>query len=87
MTLPLQIVYTKNAAKSQEAMDVPTRKRIKEKIEAVAADPLNPTYSKPLQGSNKRSARVGGFRILLLIQDPNLLVVDIESRGQVYRRV
>ena len=87
MKLPLEIVLTKNAAKSLDALDVPTRKRIKDKIEAVAADPLNPRNSYPLQGTDKRSARVGSYRILLLIQEPNLLVVDIESRGQVYRRI
>jgi mRNA-degrading endonuclease RelE of RelBE toxin-antitoxin system len=86
MTLPLQIVLTKSAAKKIEAVDAPTRKRMKDKIEAVAADPLNPVNSYPLQGTDKRSARVGGFRILLLIEEPNLLVVDIESRGQVYRQ-
>jgi len=88
MKLPLEVVYSKSAAKTLEAMDVPTRRRVKEKIEAVAADPLNPRNSYPLQGTDERSARVGGFRILLLIQDGSTLAVDlIESRGQVYRRV
>ena len=87
MTIPLEIVLTKNAAKRLEALDAPTLRRVMAKIEAVAADPLNPVNSYPLQGTDRRSARVGGFRILLLIQDPNLLVVDIESRGQVYRQV
>jgi mRNA interferase RelE/StbE len=87
MTLPLEIVITKTAAKALDALDAPTRKRVKEKIESVAADPLNPRNSYPLQGTDKRSARVGGYRILLLIRDPNLLIVDIESRGQVYRRI
>jgi len=88
MILPLQIVFNKSAAKILEALDVPTRRRIKEKIQAVAADPLNPVNSKPLQGTNRRSARVGGYRILLLIYEPNTLAVDlIESRGQVYRKI
>ena len=88
MNLPLEVVFNKSAAKSLEALDAPTRKRVKEKIEAVAADPLNPRNSYPLQGTNKRSARVGGYRILLLIQEPNRLAVDIiEPRGQVYRRI
>jgi mRNA-degrading endonuclease RelE of RelBE toxin-antitoxin system len=85
--LPLQIVLTKSAAKSLQALDATTRRRIKEKIESVAADPFNPINSYPLQGTDKRSARVGGYRILLLIQEPNLLVVDIESRGQAYKRL
>jgi len=87
MKPPLEIILTKNALKNLNALDKPTRERVKTKIEAAAADPLNPSNSKPLQGTEKRSARVGGYRILLLIQEPNLLVVDIESRGQVYRRI
>jgi mRNA-degrading endonuclease RelE of RelBE toxin-antitoxin system len=54
----------KNAAKTLAAADVPTRRRLKEKIESVAADPLNPANSKQLQGTHMRSARVGGYRIL-----------------------
>ena len=87
MNLPLEIVLAKSAAKSIESLDGPTRRRVQEKIEAVAADPLNPRNSYPLQATEKRSARVGGYRILLLIKDPILLVVDVEPRGQVYRRI
>jgi mRNA-degrading endonuclease RelE of RelBE toxin-antitoxin system len=87
MTLPLAIILTKSAAKSLQSLDAPTRKRMQDKIESIAADPYNPRNSYPLQGTEKRSARVGGYRILLLIREPNLLVVDIESRGQVYRRI
>jgi mRNA-degrading endonuclease RelE of RelBE toxin-antitoxin system len=87
MTLPLQVVLSKSAAKSLAAFDTPTRRRLNQKIEAAAADPLNPVNSKPLMGSNKRSARVGGYRILFQIEEPYLLVVDIEARGQVYRRL
>jgi mRNA-degrading endonuclease RelE of RelBE toxin-antitoxin system len=87
VTLPLEIVVLKSAAKTLAAVDNPTRQRMREKIESVAADPLNPSNSKPLQGTNKRSARVGGYRILLEIREPNLLVVDIDSRGQIYRRI
>jgi mRNA-degrading endonuclease RelE of RelBE toxin-antitoxin system len=54
MTLPLEIVLTKNAAKRLEALDVPTRRRVMAKIEAVAVDPLNPVNSYPLQGTDRR---------------------------------
>jgi mRNA-degrading endonuclease RelE of RelBE toxin-antitoxin system len=88
MMLPLEIVLSRSAAKSLNSLDAPTRKRIREKLEAVAADPFNPRHSYPLQGTNKRSARVGGYRILFLIQEPNTLAADvIEPRGQVYRRI
>jgi mRNA-degrading endonuclease RelE of RelBE toxin-antitoxin system len=88
MNLPLEVILSKTAAKTLRALDAPTRQRIKDKLEAVAADPLNPCNSYPLQGTDMRSARVGGYRILLLIQEPNRLAVEIiESRGQVYRRI
>jgi mRNA interferase RelE/StbE len=87
MNLPLTVVYTHDAAKTLKRLDVPTRMRMKEKIDAVAANPYDPVNSYPLTGTEKRSARVGGFRIILVIHDPNLLVVDIESRGQVYKRI
>lgn len=57
------------------------------KIEAVAADPFNVALSKAIQASEKRSACVGDYRILLEIKEPNLLVVRIASRGQVYREL
>jgi mRNA-degrading endonuclease RelE of RelBE toxin-antitoxin system len=79
MNLPLEVILSK--------LDAPTRKRIVEKLQSVAADPLDSRNSYPLQGTDKRSARVGGYRILLLICDPVLLITDIESRGQVYSRI
>jgi mRNA-degrading endonuclease RelE of RelBE toxin-antitoxin system len=88
MNLPLEVILSKPAAKILQALDAPTRKRIVNKLQAIAADPLNPCNSYPLQGTDKRSARVGGYRILLLIQEPSRLAVEIiESRGQVYRRI
>jgi mRNA-degrading endonuclease RelE of RelBE toxin-antitoxin system len=50
MKVPLEIVLTKNALKSLNALDAPTRRRVQEKIEAVAADPFNPANSYPLPG-------------------------------------
>jgi mRNA-degrading endonuclease RelE of RelBE toxin-antitoxin system len=85
LTLPLAIEIRKSAKKTLDSLDAPTRRRIKEKIEAVAADPWNPTNSKPLENSLKRSARVGGYRILVEIKDPYLLVSAIGSRNQIYR--
>ena len=60
---------------------------MKQKIEAVAADPFNPINSKPLQGTLKRSARVGDYRILVEIVEPDLLIVSIRPRGDVYREL
>jgi len=85
MNLPLSIQYTKTAAKYLEKMDKVTRQRVQIKISEVASDPENPRHSLPLTATTKRKARVGKYRILLLIADPTLLVVDIDSRGQIYR--
>jgi len=85
--LPLEVVIAKTAAKNLQALDAPTRQRMIDKIDAIAADPFNPSNSYPLQGTYKRSARVGGFRIILAIEENNLLILNIEPRGQVYRRI
>jgi mRNA-degrading endonuclease RelE of RelBE toxin-antitoxin system len=79
--------HHESAAKTFAAVDSRARKRMKEKIEAVAADPLNPANSKPLQGSLKRSARVGDYRMIVEIAEPDLLVVSIRPRGDVYRNL
>jgi len=55
MKLPLEIVFSKSAAKTLEALDVPTRQRIKDKVKAVAADPLNPRT--PTRFKEARSVR------------------------------
>jgi mRNA-degrading endonuclease RelE of RelBE toxin-antitoxin system len=85
MTLPLPIGYTKSAAKYLEALDAPTKRRIKEKIAEVASNPEDPRCSYPLTNSDKRSSRVGSYRILMLVKEDLLLVSDIDSRGQIYR--
>jgi mRNA-degrading endonuclease RelE of RelBE toxin-antitoxin system len=85
--LPLKVDFARRAAKDLRLLDTTTRKRIVDKLDLVAADPLNPVNSYPLEGTDKRSARVGGYRIVLVIDGETLLVLFIESRGQVYRRI
>jgi mRNA-degrading endonuclease RelE of RelBE toxin-antitoxin system len=68
------------------SLDAPTRKRIHDKLQAVAEDHLNPRLSLPLQGSSKRSVRVGGYRVLFEIDGDMLIVSDIGPRGQIYRK-
>jgi mRNA-degrading endonuclease RelE of RelBE toxin-antitoxin system len=75
------------ARKVFERADRPTKSRIVEKLKSVALDPF--TASKPLVNSDMRSARVGGLRILLKLDHGEVvvLVISIEPRGQVYRRL
>ena len=85
--MPLEISYTRQSANYLKSLDASTKRRVHEKVASIANDYMDPKNSYPLEGSEKRSARVGKYRILLLIiKDKNALVVaGIASRGQVYR--
>lgn len=74
-----------DALKYLERLDRNTARRIIDKITALSKDPYNFTLSKPLRDSNKRSALVGDYRILFVVEADILLVADIGPRGQVYR--
>ena len=82
-----RVRLSSDAAKVLKRADRPTQERLSQKIDALAADPF--TASKPLSGSDMRSARVGGLRILLKLDHGEVvvLVISIEPRGQVYRRL
>ena len=74
-----------DALKYLNSLDRTTARRIAEKIEALAKEPYNLRLSKPLKNSNKRTARVGDYRILFVVESDILLVSFIGPRGQVYR--
>jgi mRNA interferase RelE/StbE len=76
-----------DALKYFKSLDKTTQKRIKDKIAELEQDPQNIRTSKPLKGAQKRSARVGSYRILFLIEGNILLISDIGPRGQIYRNV
>jgi len=86
--MALEVSFTRQAASYFKNLDAPTKRRVREKVSAIAEDYLDPRNSLPLENSEKRSARVGGYRILVVIKkDENSLVVsDIASRGQIYRK-
>jgi mRNA interferase RelE/StbE len=73
------------AYKYLKSLDKTTAKRIVDKIKALAEEPYNIRLSKPLKASNKRSARIGDYRILFVFEKDILLVSDIGPRGKVYR--
>lgn len=84
--MPLNVKITSTPRKYFEALDRPTKDRIKDKLAEVANDPNDTRFSKPLEGSTKRTARVGKYRILFEIDGPDLIVADIGPRGQIYRK-
>jgi mRNA interferase RelE/StbE len=85
--LALDIRFAATAFKYFETLDKPTKTRIREKLEAIAANPYDPRLSKPLVGVSKRSARVGDYRVIFEIDKPLLIVADLGPRGQIYRRL
>lgn len=73
--MALQIRILSTPLKYFENLDKPTKRRIQEKLDAIAASPHEPRLSKPLTGVNMRTARVGDYRIIFEIEPP-LLIVD-----------
>jgi mRNA interferase RelE/StbE len=82
----LEIKLTGTAHRYLQSLDKPTRKRIQDKLDAIAETPTDARLSKPLTGIAKRTARVGGYRILFEVEGNILFVSDIGPRGQIYRR-
>jgi len=84
--LALEIKIAGTAAKYLKSLDKPTRKRIKEKLLKIAKDPYDLRLSYPLTSSDKRSARIGTYRVLFEVDPNTMLVSHIAPRGQVYRK-
>lgn len=80
----MQILYSKTAVKAINRMDAKLKTRIREAIEAIPAGDI-----KPMQGmENIYRLRVGQYRVLYTWQDDCmqiLLVLDIGSRGDIYK--
>ena len=85
--MPLKVNLTKTPFKYLEALDRPTKDRIVEKLKEIAAGPADSRLSKPLAGTDKRSSRVGKYRILFTVSDEAITVSAIGARGQIYRKI
>ena len=83
--MALEIKITATPSKYLASLDKPTRKRISDKLQAIAENPNDVRLSYPLASTTKRSSRVGGYRILFEIAGNQLIVADIGPRGQIYR--
>jgi mRNA interferase RelE/StbE len=85
--LALAIKFTSDARKYLLALDKNTRKRMIEKLEAIAREPFDVRISQPLKGKEKRKTRVGDYRIIFELTENELIVADIGPRGQIYRNL
>jgi mRNA interferase RelE/StbE len=78
----------KQAAKYIGKLDKPSRTRFAAALEILKIDPLG--HSKPLtHNPPSRSCRVGGWRIIFVVDEPARTVVIsmVMPRGQVYDRL
>lgn len=75
-----------SAAREIEALPLPDRKRIVQRIGELAADP-RPRGATRLKGTDHLRVRVGRHRIVYRVQDRELivLVVKVGDRRDVYR--
>jgi mRNA-degrading endonuclease RelE of RelBE toxin-antitoxin system len=92
-----RIVFSREAKKHYEKLDVDLKNRIKKELENIASAPFSRAYSKPLVGHKGiRSARVGDWRIIFEISDLKLddgekiQLINVEAirhRREVYRNL
>jgi mRNA interferase RelE/StbE len=80
------VVVTKSAQKQLLGFPVEVRKRISERIEALAAVP-RPADVKKLRGRDAWRIRVGDYRVIYEIHDKILrvIVINVGHRGEIYR--
>lgn len=84
--MALQIKITATPLKYLKALDKPTRQRVVAKLKDIADNPTDARLSYPLTASDKRSTRIGAYRVLFRIDSEILEVADIGPRGQIYRK-
>ncbi len=86
----MKIEYSKKAAKYINALDKPTKQRIKAGIEGLTAQPPQGDI-KMLQGytDGRKRLRIGKYRIIYnYLPDGGievLYIIDVNSRGDIYK--
>jgi len=83
-----KISYSKEAEKSLLRMPRNTAKLIREKLEAIAANPYaDHSNAKKLQGREGYRLRIGDWRVVYKVQNEQLIIIvmKVASRGEVYK--
>lgn len=78
----MKVAYSKDAAKALSRLDAPVKQRIKQGIYDIPDGDI-----KPMQGysDGRQRLRIGKYRIVFRITDGNLFIMDIGSRGDIYK--
>ncbi len=85
-----EVRLSDRAAKDLDRLNRKTQQRLLSRLEQIAEAPRDPRFSSTLSHKGGlRKSRVGGWRIILSLDDENRIVyvVTIERRGQVYQRI
>lgn len=82
-----QVTVTPKAQRIIAKLPIDLRRRIANRIAALADDPRPPGSTK-LSGEDSYRIRVGDYRIIYTIQDDRLivLIIDVGHRRDIYRR-
>jgi len=80
-----KILITQRALRDIEKLDVPTKKRLKEKLELFSANPL--FYAKKLINPKIGTYRfrIGDFRIIFDIVDDSIVLLRVGHRHSIYK--
>ncbi|MBU0974993.1 type II toxin-antitoxin system RelE/ParE family toxin [Patescibacteria group bacterium] len=83
--MPYSLIYTSSSVKDIKKLDRITKKRLKKKLELLAANPLH--YSKKLIHSDLGTYRyrVGNHRVIFDLEKNNIIVLRIGHRREIYR--
>ena len=80
-----KLLYTKSSAKDIQKLDTVVKKRLKNKLETYAKNPI--FYGKKLIDSSLGTYRwrIGNYRIIFDIDAKNIVILRIRHRREIYR--
>jgi len=81
----MTVVLERNAAKKLERTNEPLKSRIIKGLSGLSEEPPHGNIKK-LQGRDDYRLRVGSYRVLFRIEHDIVIVTNIASRGQAYKK-
>lgn len=78
-----RVQWTQKAEKQFGKLDDSTKKRIILKIESILNDPF--LHMTRLTGFNAYKMRVGNYRILIMAEKKNLIILNVGHRKNIYK--
>jgi mRNA interferase RelE/StbE len=81
-----KVVFTRKAAKDLKGLDNQIRRRILEKLQANAVDPLEHSARLTASKLGTYRYRIGDYRVLFDLEDDTVFVLHIGHRRDIYER-